>query len=284
MKKIALITPLKDEMENIERFLKTLSSQTIFIDTLVIVENDSEDGSKEYLEKFDVVENIGNFKVINMNFNSKDYNLEFKYSEIVNEGFEFLKGLPDYTSFDFIGILDCDCFPEKHYYEKLLTLMEGNENLGITSGIGYTPEGKRHIADINWVKGNSRIWRRECLDQTGFPIEPSPDSITVALAHINGWETQTHKSAIVEAREVNDRMQDYTNFGQRSYYRGDTPIFALLKSIHFTFIKWKPKIGKDFLNGYFSNWFKRAPRIPIKKVRNYYRFYLIRKMYRRLFQ
>lgn len=283
MKKIALITPLKDEISNIERFLKTLTKQSHKIEKLVIVENDSVDGSKEYLDKITVVDNISEFKVINLTFEDKSYNLEFKYSKIVYEGLEYLKSLSDYSELDYIGILDCDCFPEDTYYTKMLDFMDANPEIGISSGMAYTEEGKLHIADPNWVRGFCRIWRRECLDQTGFPIEPSPDSITVALAHIHGWKTETLKSAKVEAREVNQRLQNYRNFGNRSYYRGDSPFFAILKSIHYAVVKGRPKMGMDFFKGYFSGWIKRKPRIPIKEVRNYYRFYLIRKIYRKLF-
>ena len=44
---IALITPLKDEISNIDRFISHIESQTIPITCLIIVENDSTDGSKE---------------------------------------------------------------------------------------------------------------------------------------------------------------------------------------------------------------------------------------------
>ena len=276
--KIALITPLKDEIENIERYFESLSAQTHFIEHVVIVENDSIDGSKEYLKNLGKIENIGRVTVLNLEFKEKEYDLELRYSKIINAGYEFLKTTVNYKNLSYVGILDCDCFPRKNYYSKIIELLHSKEKLGIASGVIYTHEGKLHRANINWVRGGIRIWKRKCLDETGIPVEPSPDTITVALAHLNGWTTETLKDAVVISREVNERLQNFKNFGHRAYYRGHTLIFALLKSLHFIFIKFEPKVGIDFLHGFISDYIKANPRIKNKKVKKYYQNYLIGKL------
>ncbi len=275
MKNIALMTPLKDEMENIEKFLLAISNQTYTIKYLIIVENDSVDGSKEYLQTLKTVNNVDTLKIINLSFKNKSYDLGYKYSAVVAKAYNYLKTLDDYKELDYIGILDSDCFPEKDYFKKMVAFFEQHPKVGIASGLAYTPEGKLHIANKNWVRGGFRLWRRECIDQTGFPVVPSPDAITVALAHIKGWQTKTRKDAIVITREVNERMNDYKNFGKRAYFRGHTPFFAIIKSIYFTLFKRKPKIGMDFLKGYFEDFFSKKPKIPLKEVRKYYKNYLI---------
>ena len=276
LKNIALVTPLKDEIENIEKFIFSISSQTTRIKCLIILENDSIDGSKEYLDKISEIDNVDFFEVINISFDNKEYNIEHKYSSIISKGFNRLKDLSFYNELDYIGILDSDCFPEPAYYEKLIGFMDSNLQMGISSGIIYTPEGKLHIADPNWVRGGCRIWNKKCLDETGFPIEPSPDAITVALAHIAGWETETLKSAHVISREVNERLTNYENFGKRAYYRGHSTSFALLKFLHFAIRKRKPKVAIDYIKGYFGDLISREPRIANKSIRNYYKYYLLR--------
>ena len=82
MKKIALVTPVKDEIHNLDRFFSSLSSQTYPIDYLVVVENDSIDGTQKYLEKLGKVNNIKNVDIINMTFKDKRYDLGFKLSLI----------------------------------------------------------------------------------------------------------------------------------------------------------------------------------------------------------
>ena len=64
-KKIVLVTPLKDEMENIDRLIESIAVQDSPIYAWIIVENGSRDGSKEYLDKVTNVSNVEHFIVIN---------------------------------------------------------------------------------------------------------------------------------------------------------------------------------------------------------------------------
>lgn len=280
--RLALITPLKDEIQNIDSFLSSISSLNKEIDCLVILENDSTDGSKEYLEKIKELKNVKFLKVINLSFEDKSYDIEFKYAQIIIEGLNFIKNLDFYEELDFIGILDSDCFPENDYYDKLIQFLFDNPKVGITSGLIYLPNGKRHIANINWVRGGCRIWRKKCLEQTGFPVAPSPDAITVALAEIHGWEAKTCKSASVYSREVNQRLTNYKNFGARAYFRGNTLMFAIFKLFYFTFFKLKPKVGVDFLNGFLDEYFKGSKKIDNPDVVKYYKYYFLNKIKKRI--
>lgn len=278
IKNIALVTPLKDEITNIDKYIASIEKQTVKIKYLIIVENDSTDGSKEYLEKISSVKNVENFKVINMTFSDKSYDLGFKYSAIVTNGFDYLKTLADYNCLDFIGILDCDCFPEEEYYEKLINFFNTDAKIGIASGLVYTEEGILQMASKDFVRGNCRVWRKACLNETGFPNEPSPDSISVAMAHIKGWKTKTLKTAKAYAREVNTRMPNYKNQGKRIHYRGHSLFYAFLKFANMALLKGKPSIGYDMFSGYTSNLIKGEKRIQDKDVRRYYKFYVTNKL------
>tara|TARA_R110000850_G_scaffold271031_2_gene404832 strand:+ start:228115 stop:228987 length:873 start_codon:yes stop_codon:yes gene_type:complete len=276
--KIAIITPVKDEIENLDRFFNHISQLSIPIYTLVIVENDSVDGTKEYLKKKKNPENINNFEVLNINFEDKSYDLEFKYAEIIDKGLHYLRKQNYYHELKYVGILDSDVFPEPNYYSKLINFLTNNPKVGITSGIIYTLQGKKHVVAKNWVRGGCRLWKKECLDQTGFPIAPSPDAISVALAEISGWRALTVNDAKVYSREVGERMKNFKTFGSRVYYRGSTPFFAILKSFYHIFIEFRIKVGVDFLRGYFNDFFSNKPRIENIKVKEYYRKYLYKKI------
>lgn len=275
---IALVTPLKDEIDNIDKFFKSVSEQSLRIKCLVIVENDSSDGSKEYLNRFKCLDNVEELVILNLTFDDKSYDLGFKYSKVVHHGFEYLKNASFYKELDFVGILDCDCFPEKDYYEKLVHFMDQHPKVGISSGLIFTEEGNPHIANTNWVRGGCRLWKISCFEDTGFPIEPSPDAITVALAHYYGWESKTLKDAKVTSREVNVRMSNYKNQGRRIYYRGNSLFYAFSKFAFYFFVKREIKIAFDFINGYLGDYFSAKPRIKDMRVRKYYQFYLISKL------
>ena len=230
---IALITPLKDEMGNIDRFISHIESQTIPITCLIIVENDSTDGSKEYLEKIESVKNVELFKVVNLNFDDTSYRVGKKYATIIKTGMNYLEELDLYNSLDFIGILDSDIFPEKEYYEKLTKFLNDHTEIGITSGLIYTQEGKLHIANKNFVRGGCRVWKKKCLEESGYQIAHTADTVSLARAHLKGWKTETIKSARVTSREVNVRIANSYNKGYHAYYRGHTLIYVILKAFYF---------------------------------------------------
>ncbi|PWI29837.1 hypothetical protein DI383_08765 [Flavobacteriaceae bacterium LYZ1037] len=275
---IALVTPLKDEKDNIDRFLKTLENQSIAIKCLVIVENDSTDGSKEYLNKIASIKNVEHFKVININFEDTTYRVGKKYATIIDTGFQYLKTQSFFDSLDYIGILDCDVFPEQEYYYKLTTFLNENPTIGISSGLTYTEEGKLHIADPNFVRGNSRLWKKECFLDAGYLIAYTADTVSIALAHLKGWKTATLKSAKVVSREVNVRIANSRNKGYHAYYRGHTLFYVFLKSIYLIIVKAKPKMGYEFLAGYINSLVGNKPRIENKQVRKYFRYYMFNKL------
>lgn len=276
--KIALVTAVKDEIDNLDKFFKAIENQSIGITSLIIVENDSTDGSKEYLDKVKQLKNVEHFKVVNINFEDKTYRVGKKYATIINTGFEYLKEQPFYDSLNYIGILDCDVFPEKDYYFKLTTFLEKNPEIGITSGLIYTEEGKAHISDPNFVEGNSRIWTMKCFKEAGYLIAYTADTVSVALAHLKGWKTKTLKSAKVVSREINVRIGNSRNKGYHAYYRGHTIVYVFSKSVYLAFLKGKFKMGYEFLAGYVGGALKRKARIEDKELRKYFRYYMFNKL------
>lgn len=274
---IALVTAIKDEIDNLDKFFIAIENQSISITCLIIVENDSTDGTKEYLDKIKEVKNVEHFKVININFEDKTYRVGKKYATIINTGFQYLRDSSFYDSLDYIGILDCDVFPEKDYYLKLTTFLNENPEIGITSGLIYTEEGKAHISDPNFVEGNSRIWSIKCFNEAGYLIAYTADTVSVALAHLKGWKTKTLKSAKVVSREINVRIGNSRNKGYHAYYRGHTIVYVFLKSLYLALAKGKFKMGYEFLAGYIDSALKRKPRIEDKELRKYFRYYMFNK-------
>jgi len=275
---IALVTPLKDEIDNIKKFIAALEKQTIQIKCLVIVENDSTDGSKEFLKKINSLHNVEYFKVININFKDSTYRVGKKYATIINTGFQYIKEQSFYNDLDYIGILDCDVFPEKNYYKKLTTFLKDNPEVGISSGLTYTPEGKLHIADPNFVRGNSRLWKKACFDEAGYLIAYTADTVSIALAHLKGWKTKTLKTAKVISREVNVRIANSKNKGYHAYYRGHTLFYVFIKALFLAIKKGKVKMGYEFLTGYINAMMNKKTRIENKQVRKYFKWYMFNKL------
>lgn len=276
-KKIAIVTPLRNEEKNIEKLFDAISKQTSFIFSWVILENGSTDGSKEILKKIQCPKNVEHLEILNLTENSINYELGSNYARIINYGFNFLKQKSYFMQIDFVGILDSDIFLEQHYYEKLLKMFDEDLKLGISSGIITNLDGSIEKTSNNWVRGGCRLWRKTCFDQIGYLVGPSADSLSTAKALCNGWLAYPEMNAVAYSRPVGSRV-NYRYYGDASYFRGCNPAYILIKSIYQLF-KLKFKASQGLFFGYFSSIFKNKARVKDKQVLNYYRFYPFSRIY-----
>lgn len=275
--RIAIVTPLRNEERNINKLFDAVSNQTTNIYYWVILENGSNDRSREILKSKKTPINVKNLKIINLTENSIEYELGYNYARIINFGFNFLKDSVGVDKFDFIGILDSDIFLEDKYYEKLLYLFDNDKHLGISSGVIVNIDGKEEKTSNNWVRGGCRLWRKECFSQIGYIVGPSADSLSTAKAICNSWKAYPVLDAIAYSRPVGSRV-NYRYYGEASYFRGCNPIYILVKCIY-QLLKLKYNSSKGLFIGYFSSFLKMKERVIDVQVLNYYRLYPFSRIY-----
>jgi glycosyltransferase involved in cell wall biosynthesis len=277
---IYLSTPLRNEIDNIDRLFSAIESQNYLIDIWVIVENGSDDGSREDLAQRRVPQNVRELIVLNEDTENGSYALGAKYARVVNRGFEEIRARVELGPEDLIGILDADSFPDSNYYSTLSAAFDANPKLGIASGKSLD-EGndKTSIHAADWVRGSCRLWRGACMLQSGYTIGPSADTLSLARAELDGWEVRVIEGTIFRAREVGTRSKQ-RYYGASAYFRGNTPAYALLRFAKFAGYG-RLLDGRDYLAGYFSAYLKRAPRLDDPELRQYFRTYIPRKLVRR---
>jgi glycosyltransferase involved in cell wall biosynthesis len=275
MHKIALVTPVKNEISNIERLINSLSKQSTKINSWIIIENDSDDGSAEYLSNIKSLKNVENLYVIKLSFKYKSYQLGIKYSTIIKYGFDYLMKLDCYESIDYVGILDSDCFPEERYYEKLISFMERESSIGISSGIMMLNSNQKSFSNSNHVRGSGRLWKKKCFEEAGYYIGMSADSISRIKAIMIGWQVKVCPDCVFYSREANSRVNlDYA--GKSAYYNGFTVTYVFLKTVLYIFRR--PKHGVKYFAGYFKSMFKRLPKNTDLAVINYNKTIIQRKI------
>jgi glycosyltransferase involved in cell wall biosynthesis len=276
-KKVSIVTPLKDEINNIDKLIKSIESQTQQIYLWVIVQNGSTDGSREYLEKISKVPNVSNFVVLNFQFENEKYELGVKYSSVVNHGFEYITkavSANECDNIDFIGICDADCFPKNNYFADLVTYMVTND-LAISSGVGEFENGKPDGEASNWVRGNCRLWTWNCFTDCGYLVGPSADTLSLGKAQLNGYQTKPNPALIYICREMGQRTR-YDYYGYSSYYRGITITYAILKFVNYLKIG-QARQGWGYLRGYFFSLIMRKERLEDLALRKYFSKTLHRK-------
>lgn len=276
MKNIILVTPLKNEIDNIDRLFKEINSQTTRIKCWIIVENGSSDGSKEKLAEIQKPGTVDELLILNFSLPNDTYQLGIKYATVVSRGFAEVIQRPDFSSIDYIGILDADCFPESTYYEKLIEHMESDVKIGISSGLNYLLDGSHNGESVTWVTGNCRLWKVQCFLDAGYIIGPSADTLSACKAQLLGWKVVPSRVAKYYSRDMGVKV-NFEYYGYANYFRGITPLYAFLKSINYLRLK-KPKAALGFMIGYFSSYMRKADRVQDKSILDYHRAYLLKKI------
>ncbi|WP_439489779.1 glycosyltransferase [Algoriphagus sp.] len=278
MNRIAIVTPLKNEIDNISFLIDKISSQSIPISYWIIVENGSVDGSRERLAEISEIKNVENFVVLNFSLPNEKYELGIKYATVVNQGFNYLKNQGILDNLDYVGILDADCFPPPNYYEELTTFMSSDSKIGISSGLAYSLDGVYDGKSRDWVRGNCRLWKISCFKQAGYFVGPSADALSVCKAELLGWTSKPKHDLKYECREVGNKV-NYSYYGYSAYFRGISPLYALIKSFNYA------RLGqfsnfKGYFSGYFGSYFGGKERIEDKEIKLYFSNYLSKKIFK----
>jgi glycosyltransferase involved in cell wall biosynthesis len=264
-----LVTPVKDESENLVSLFKSIEAQLIKPAIWLIVENGSSDNSFELIN--DLVQKSvlkDSIELIRYVLPNDKYGLGWKYSSVVGHGFDLLESLGYFDKLDFIGILDADCFPNEVYFKTLISFFEENVSLGITSGFGYLMDGSYDGENSNWVRGNCRLWRIECFLECGYIKGPSADSLSLAKAVAKGWKAFPCKTASYKCREMG-RKVNYRYYGYSAYYRGVPLIRILMKSVKLA-VKLRIIEAWKYLTEYLYHYLRGADKVNDVDILRYF--------------
>lgn len=192
-----LVTPAKNEAENLPDLIKSILSQTVKPNLWVIVDDGSTDATPEILANNEFGDWI---KTIRLQPHPRD--ITFHYSFVCKNGFDYAIDFCTQMQieYEFIGLIDADTLLENQYFEKLIDEFKTDPYIGIASGgIYYDNEGKLELDSVNkeYPRGTGRLWRKTCFMETeGYLIEPSPDSISNIKALLIGWKVKQFKNII----------------------------------------------------------------------------------------
>jgi len=270
-----LITPAKNEANNLPPVLASIISQTIVPKIWMIIDDGSTDTTpiilQEFQEKYSWIKSI--------RLPPHPWDISFHYSYVCNTGFQ---SIIDYCTensiiYQYIGLLDADTEVNYDYFEKLLDIMHNDTSLGIVSGgIYHYIDGSLHWNDSNenLPAGTGRLWRKECfLNTGGYLVEPSPDSLSNVKAILRGWKIKKFKNIIaVERRMTGSAQGSWLGAeidGGTAYYLNLHPLLVGL-NIFYRFVKPPYYTGIAFGYAYLSALFKQDKKINDEEIKYYY--------------
>ncbi len=261
----AVVTPARDEEENLPRLAASILAQTVRPEVWIVVDDGSVDRSRELVT---------------------DLAREEPWIRLVEipSGGEMARGGPVVRSFeaglavldprpDVVVKLDADVSMEPDYFERLLAAFAAAPRLGIASGSAYELEGgvwRQRFSTGTSVWGAARAYRRECLDAT-LPLEKRTgwDGIDEHRAQLAGWETATlldlpfrHHRA--EGGRDTTRSTGWKTQGELAHYLEYRPTYLILRSL---FAARKDVRALHMISAYMGARLRRAERHPDPDVR-----------------
>lgn len=285
---IAIITPAKNEAQNVFSLVQSVANQTVIPNIWIFVNDDSTDNTEEvfwesiqfFKDQFKAVD----VKCIKHEIENKEYALGNKYSTVVRFGLDYLESFQQVVSYNYVGILDCDVVLPSNYYEKLLNYFNQDDRLGIASAgsqIEVELNGSSVMTSNNFDHAPSgfRLWRRECFEDTGYYISISQDSVSEARAIMLGWRVRSFPSLVVYTRKRGEKF-NYSYYGKSDYVRWISVWFAIAKTLLLIF-RGRKSDGLNYCKGYWSAYKDKSVRIHDELAKRYFKnriwYKLIRK-------
>lgn len=229
-----LITPARNEEENIERVIKSVVSQTVLPCKWVIVSDGSTDRTDEIVKKY----LPGNpwVEFIRMP-EHRDRQFAAKV-QCFSAGYEKVRSL----GFDIIGNLDADISFDRDYFEFLMGRFAEDSMLGV-AGTPFVEGGIHYdyrFTNIEHVSGACQLFRRKCFEEIGgyVPIKGGGiDWVAVTTARMRGWKTRTFTGkTCLHHRKIgtgnSGAMMTWFEQGQKDYLLGNHPVWEIFRFLY----------------------------------------------------
>ncbi len=300
-KEYIVVTPCKDEENNLPNVILSITSQSIKPKLWVIVDDGSTDRSLQIISK---AEDEYDW-IVKICLEESDIYMGTHIARVCKSGFDYALNHCKNNSipFEFIALVDADNILEAQYFEKLMLEFGDDEKLGIASGNSALLGIEENLSELRiknqdtnvmseefWQlfgssisrvqscredlpTGSARIWRKACFEETGgyLPV-PLPDSVSNAKAKMKGWKTRRFNEIKIIEREGLARQglwNGYKEKGESYFVLGQSTSYALLKSINYSRIK-PYYVGVAYFYGYVSSFIKGIKRVDDEEILTYY--------------
>jgi biofilm PGA synthesis N-glycosyltransferase PgaC len=270
MRSYAVITPVRDEADNLPRLAASLAAQTELPRTWVIVDNGSQDGSLELANELAAQHDwIRALSIPGASAAERGAPIVLA----LHAAIDALAVDPP----DFAVNVDADISMESDYFERLLGRFDEDPSLGIASGSGFELQDgdwrQRHVTGST-VWGASRAFRWSCLQEI-LPFEERVawDGIDEFKANARGWRTQAFEDLPFrhhrrEGERDGSTWRARSNQGHAAYYVGYRPWYLILRSV---FNARREPAALGMIAGYLSAALRREPRSNDADARAYLR-------------
>lgn len=280
MTRYAVVTPVRDEAQQIEAVIEGVTRQTIQPAEWVIVDDGSTDGTGEIIDR-----------------RSREWPW-IKPLHLPNRGFRdadtgaigaFLVGYRalQSTDWDFLINLDGDVTLKPDYFERSFKEFSQDLRLGIGGGTLYhvngsgTPEAEP--CPQFHVRGATKTYRRACWSAIGgLAAVPGWDTVDEVKAQMAGWNVRSfpHVRAFHHrpTGAANNAWGDSVKNGRSDFFLGYHPLFMLMKCVRRTFMKPFFVNGAGHLYGFIRGYVGQRSQVDDAALIRYVRRQQVRRL------
>jgi biofilm PGA synthesis N-glycosyltransferase PgaC len=228
-----IITPARNEGENLRILAGCLRAQTRRLTQWVVVDNGSTDATGDVVRALARVDS--RISMVSLPGTTSPT----RGGPVVRAFHAGLEAIED--SIDVVVKLDADLTFEPDYFDRLVGAFERDPALGIASGTGFEPEDgtwrQKHVTrDHVW--GCARAYRWACL-QGVLPLQERQgwDQIDETTARLAGWRTRTlvdlpfyhHR---LEGKRDGRRVSHWGSLGRSAHFNGYRPTYLIVRTLH----------------------------------------------------
>jgi len=282
-----LVTPVKDEEDNLPTLIESIVNQTLRPVVWFIVDDGSRDHSAQIIEQAASAHSWIRFVRAGTD---RAYDIGEHYASVCIIGFRqaFCYCEQNNLSFKYIALSDADMIYPEDYFAKCISFLESNKGVGIVSGKllvsdksgNSYEEAKVQLGD-GQPRGTGRVWRREAfMDTGGYIRAKAPDTVSNIKAILRGWKIRRLANLrYYQTRDTGAKMglwDGYFNKGQAAYYLNVNPLGMLNAIVVMIFVSRERRSAIKslaFLYGYCKSLFVRAPRLEDDEVKRYFGSY-----------
>lgn len=279
--KLSIVIPAHNEEAYLQNCLHSFVVQTRIPDELVVVDDNSTDGTLAIAQEFSKKHSW--IKVLH-----KASGQDHIPGKKVVDTFNF--GLEQCSPFDLIGKFDADIILPKNYLETVCAHFENTPQLGMCSGLLFIEkEGQwvyENIANTNHIRGPIKLYSKACFEAIGG-LRPGLgwDTVDVLLANYFGFGTFTDSGLMVKHLRPTGH-----SYSQKNKYAKGLALYrmrygiplAKLAALKMAIQSKSISLYFNTVFGYIRYWLKKEPRFVTPDQGKFIRAYRWRQIFKKL--
>lgn len=229
-----VVTPARNEEENIVYTIESMSRQTALPSRWVIVDDGSSDRTGQIIDA--AAREIPWILALHR----RDRGCRKQGGGVIEtfyDGYELLRSEP----WQFVVKFDADLSFEADYFERCLAKFAKEPRLGIGGGLICEERSGRLVCESPsdpgfHVRGATKIYRRACWDQIGGLIRAAGwDTVDELKANMLGWKTCSFPDVRLRHHRFTGTADgawcNWVKNGLANYIAGYHPLFMLAKCL-----------------------------------------------------